>query len=125
MTCLQHTDIVPVATMASVTPIRITLIEDRSRREVAVEEGEALLHALKRAGIRLAAICGGKGACGTCRVHIGTAWQGLMPEPHRREARLLEFTKSQDGDRLSCRIPLTAEMDGLEVHIPIESKGDV
>ena len=105
-------------------PVRVTLIEAGRCRIVEGHQGEALLLALKRAGLPLAAICGGKGACGTCRVHIAPAWRDRLPAALKRELRLLDFTNAADGDRLSCRIPLAAELDGLEIHACIDTMGD-
>ena len=87
-------------------------------------EGEALLFALKRAGLPLQAICGGKGACGTCRVQIAPAWRTRLEEPARREARLLAFVGAAEGDRLSCRISLTPAFNGLEIHPCADNEGD-
>jgi CDP-4-dehydro-6-deoxyglucose reductase len=78
--------------------------------------GESLLAPLKRAGLALAAICGGNGACGTCRIHVPAGYRSRLPDASRHEIRLLKHVGAQDGDRLSCRIPLTAELNGLEIH---------
>ena len=87
-------------------------------------EGEALLLALKRAGVALQAVCGGNGACGTCRVHVPPAWRSRIPAPAKREARLLDYVGADEGDRLSCRILLTADLGGLELQPCAENKGD-
>ncbi|MBV9509062.1 MAG: (2Fe-2S)-binding protein [Caulobacteraceae bacterium] len=91
---------------------------------VSGARGEALLFALKRAGAPLPAICGGKGACGTCRIHVAAAWRARTGEPGKREARLLHYLGAGEGDRLSCQIPLTAALDGLELQTCADSKGD-
>lgn len=104
--------------------VRITLLEAGCARTVEGHEGEALLFALRRAGLPLAAICGGKGACGTCRVHVPAGWRATVPPPLKRELRLLDFTKAAKGDRLSCRIPLAADLDGLEIHACTDTMGD-
>jgi CDP-4-dehydro-6-deoxyglucose reductase len=100
------------------------IFSDPTPRAVRGLEGEALLFALKRAGADLAAVCGGKGACGTCGVSIAPRWRSRLPEPTRREARLLNFIGAEDGERLSCRIPLTADLDGLEMQTCANTKGD-
>ena len=87
-------------------------------------EGEALLFALKRAGAPLQAVCGGKGACGTCRVHVPLKWRPRTGGPSRREARLLQYLGAAEGDRLSCQIQLTADLNGLELQLCADSKGD-
>jgi ferredoxin len=103
-------------------PAAIGLMFDNAPASGVV--GEALLFALKRIGAPLAAICGGKGACGTCRVNVGPDWRERTGEPGKREARLLHYLGAGEGDRLSCQIPLTADFDGLELHTCADSKGD-
>jgi ferredoxin, 2Fe-2S len=105
-------------------PIRVTLREGRDDRTIEADEGEALLFALKRAGLPLAAVCGGKGACGTCRVHVPAAWRGRLEEPGKRELRLLAFTNAAEGDRLSCRITLGPDLEGLEIYVCTETRGN-
>ncbi len=78
-------------------------------------KGESLMVALKRAGLGLLAACGGNGACGTCKVAFPPSWAGRLIEAQKCELRLLTHLKAGEGERLSCRITLTAELDGLEV----------
>ena len=104
----------------------INLFLDRTVRPCAIAgvAGEALLFALKRAGAPLHAVCGGQGACGTCLVHVAPSWRRRTGRPARREERLLQYLGAGEGDRLSCQIPLTAELDGLELHTCVENQGD-
>jgi ferredoxin len=96
-------------------PVVVTLFECGAARDVEAYEGESLMVALKRAGLPLLAVCGGRGACGTCKVAFPSEWALRLNEPEKRELRLLTHIKAQDGERLSCRISLTAELNGLEV----------
>ncbi len=96
-------------------PVAVTLWDGGQCRAVDAREGESLMVALKRAGLGLLAICGGKGACGTCRVAFPPQWAKRLAEPEKRELRLLAHLKAGEGERLSCRIKLTAALDGLEV----------
>jgi ferredoxin len=102
--------------LGSGSTVALVLGEAGALRAIAGIKGEALLFALKRAGVPLPAICGGKGACGTCRIHVAPAWRERLVEPARREARLLSHLGAGEGDRLSCRIPLSLELAGLELH---------
>jgi ferredoxin len=104
----------------------INLFFDRTVRPCAIAgvAGEALLFALKRAGVPLQAVCGGQGACGTCLVHVAPSWRRRTGQPARREDRLLQYLGAGEGDRLSCQIPLTADLDGLELHTCVENQGD-
>ncbi len=96
-------------------PVAITLFDCGVPKGIEAYEGESLMIALKRAGIPLLAVCGGKGACGTCKVAFPAEWASRLNEPEKRELRLLTHIKAQDGERLSCRIALTTELNGLEV----------
>ena len=95
--------------------VAVTLWDAGQASAIEAFEGEALMVALKRAGLSILAVCGGKGACGTCKVAFPPEWTGKLPEPEKRELRLLEHIKASDGERLSCRITLTKALDGLEV----------
>ena len=102
---------------------RVELFVDH--RAVEGSDGEALLFALRRAGVPLQAVCGGKGACGTCIIHVPPEWRNRTGEPSKREARLLQYLGAGEGDRLSCQIRLGAELNGLEVQICTnQTKGD-
>lgn len=102
---------------------RVELFIDH--RAVEGTDGEALLFALKRAGVSLQAVCGGKGACGTCIIHVPPEWRNRTGEPSHREARLLRYLGAGEGDRLSCQIGLGADLNGLEVQsCTKQTKGD-
>ena len=54
-------------------------------REIASHDGETIFQSARRSGVRIIGACGGRGACGTCRVLVTegeiddagdeTAWQ--------------------------------------------------
>ena len=96
-------------------PVAVTLWEAGQCRVVEAHEGESLMVALKRAGLGLMAVCGGKGACGTCRIAVPAEWSGKLAEPNKRELRLLTHLKAGPDERLSCQILLSAALNGLEV----------
>ena len=64
---------------------------------VEAYEGESLMVALKRAGLPLLAVCGGKGACGTCKVAFAPQWVGAAGRPDKRELRLLDPSQGRHG----------------------------
>ena len=102
---------------------RVELFIDHRAAEGS--DGEALVFALRRAGVPLQAVCGGNGACGTCVIHVPPEWRNRAGEPSQREARLLRFLGAGEGDRLSCQIRLGADLNGLEVQIRTNpTKGD-
>jgi 2Fe-2S ferredoxin len=84
-------------------------------RAIEAHEGESLMVALKRAGLGILAVCGGKGACGTCRVVFAPEWSGIWQNRTSANLRLLTHLKARPDERLSCRILLTAALSGLEV----------
>ncbi len=96
-------------------PIAVTLWEAGQARRLEAHDGDVLMPVLKRAGLGLLAVCGGKGACGTCKVAFPPEWAAKLSEPEKRELRLLAHIKARNGERLSCRILLNAGHNGLEV----------
>ena len=83
---------------------------------VEAREGETLLAALKRTPLPVMSICGGRAACGSCKVAVAPAWIGRLPPPEKNERRLLAHLPGyRDGDRLACQIRLDATLDGLEI----------
>jgi ferredoxin len=103
------------ATPDAALRVAVTLWEGGLPCRVEAYEGEQLMVALKRAGLPLLAVCGGKGACGTCKVAFAPQWGARLAPPEKRELRLLTHLKAREGERLSCRIILSGELDGLEV----------
>jgi CDP-4-dehydro-6-deoxyglucose reductase len=81
---------------------------------LAVAAGSPLMPALAKAGL-LAGVCGGQGACGTCRVRVAPPWLERLAPPQRQESRLLGALDSQPGHRLACRIAMCADLDGIRV----------
>ena len=64
--------------------------------------------------------CGGSMMCATCHVYVQGEQQGVTPPMQPDEDAMLEATASprQPNSRLSCQLVMTAEMDGLVVHLP-------
>jgi 2Fe-2S ferredoxin len=63
--------------------------------------------------------CGGVMSCGTCHCHIDAKWQGKIGEPDSTELIMLEASHNYEANsRLSCQLKVTAEMEGLTVHLP-------
>lgn len=95
--------------------VSIVLWNDRRKQVLRAAEGSKLVVVLKNAGVPLPAVCGGKGVCGTCKISLMREWADKLPPPEKREQRLLIHLKAVAGERLSCQITLTAELDGIEV----------
>lgn len=89
-----------------------------TRSRVTAGQGDSLLAALKGAGLPVTSICGGRAACGSCKLAVGTAWIDRLPPPEKTERRLLSHLPGyRDGDRLACQIRLTTALDGLEIQM--------
>jgi ferredoxin len=81
---------------------------------ISAEPGDTLLAALRRAGTGIRSICGGRCACGTCRIAVEPAWIGRLPLPSRNEARLLgALPGALPAHRLACQIAVDEQTDGL------------
>ncbi|MGQ9628157.1 MAG: ASKHA domain-containing protein [Anaerolineae bacterium] len=84
-------------------------------RRAEAEEGETILEVARRAGVGLAAICGGKGTCGRCRVRVV---EGRVFPITSVEARILSQQEQDQGLRLACQTRLRGP---LKLHIPARS----
>ena len=101
--------------------VKVIFVEaNGTKTEVNARSGQVLMEAATKGGVAgIAADCGGNCACGTCRVYPELAWQGRLGEISAIEADMLEFSEdSQPGARLSCRIMVTEELEGLVVRLP-------
>jgi 2Fe-2S ferredoxin len=65
--------------------------------------------------------CGGGLACATCHCYVDDAWTERVGGPaSREESEMLESTAApiKPSSRLSCQIVMSAELNGLIVHLP-------
>jgi len=84
-------------------------------RRIEIPAGTNLLEAARLAGVELVAICGGEGACGTCRVRPVSGQ--LSPLTLTEEAELSAKDLAA-GYRLACQAEV---LSNLRVDIPPES----
>lgn len=104
---------------------KITFIENSgARHEVTVDAGISLMEAaVKNSVPGIDADCGGACACATCHVILTPEWREKLGAPSDMEASMLDFANEvTPTSRLSCQIPVTDDMDGIEVTMP-ESQG--
>ena len=103
-------------------PKLIVTNRDGETSEIDVEDGLTVMEAIRDNGFdELLALCGGCCSCATCHVMIENADGKPLPEMSEDEDDLLESSDHRtENSRLSCQIPLTAEMDGLKVTIAPE-----
>jgi adenylate cyclase len=80
-------------------------------RSVTVPRGFTVLEASRAAGIPHASVCGGRGRCSTCRVHVVRGLEGLPP-PRDAEQRVLARVAAARDVRLACQ---TRPLRDLEV----------
>lgn len=83
----------------------ITLSVPSAGIKLNVQPGTRLFDALREARVRLYAPCGGRGACGKCRVVVG----GGVSPPSDVELRLLDGKELEAGIRLACQTVLTGD----------------
>ncbi|MEK9947443.1 MAG: adenylate/guanylate cyclase domain-containing protein [Alphaproteobacteria bacterium] len=78
-------------------------------RKVAMEPGSSVLDASRRIGMPHASVCGGRGRCSTCRVHISEGRENL-PKPSAEESRVLQRVGASDATRLACQLRPTHDV---------------
>jgi 2Fe-2S ferredoxin len=90
------------------------------RREIVAPAGLSLMEAARQNGVDgIVAQCGGACACATCHVYVAPDWLAkLKPRDEMEEAMLENAWQPRANSRLSCQIPLTAELEGLTVTVP-------
>ncbi len=91
-------------------------------KDVNAENGLSLMEVIRDNGFdELLALCGGCCSCATCHVHIDPAFVDKLPKMGEDENDLLDSTDHRDeNSRLSCQIPVSAELNGLIVTIAAE-----
>ena len=93
---------------------------DGTEHAVQAEAGLSLMEAIRDNGLdELLALCGGCCSCATCHVYVEEGH--AIPPLSDDENDLLDSSDHRNGrSRLSCQIPLTAELDGMRVIIAPE-----
>lgn len=63
--------------------------------------------------------CGGSCICASCHAYIDTAWLRALPPVSLNEAQMLDaIEQSRYNSRLTCRVRVGPELDGIIVRIP-------
>ncbi len=84
-------------------------------RRISVVPGTTLLEAAQQAGVEIAAVCGGAGSCGKCRIQL---MSGELAAPTVSERRFFAEAELQAGYRLACQAPTLTD---VKFNIPPES----
>jgi len=81
----------------------------QDRITVTVRPGMTVLEALRAARVPHASVCGGRGRCSTCRVHIDAGAEHL-PVPEEDELRVLRRIAAAASVRLACQLRPRADL---------------
>jgi len=76
-----------------------------------------LMEILTAEGFDVPAICGGMAGCGTCHIGLIKGGENLEEAEEDEEFMLDSLPNLTDDSRLSCQIPLTEELNGLEIKV--------
>ncbi len=86
-----------------------------------VAPGTNLMQAATARGVPLIiGECGGSLSCATCHVVVDPAWAERAGGAQDFEDQMLDIAEAprQPTSRLSCQIVMTADLDGIVVHVP-------
>lgn len=100
---------------------KVTFVQaDGTRTDVAATDGQNLMNLAVANNVPgILGECGGACACGTCHCYVEAGWVAKLPAPDENEASMIEFVVDpNETSRLSCQLKMTAELDGLTVHLP-------
>jgi 2Fe-2S ferredoxin len=103
---------------------RLTFVHpDGKRVELTAEEGQSILDVAHANDIPMEGACEAQMACGTCHVIVDASWADKLPKPSEEELDMLDLVYGlTKRSRLGCQIRLTAELDGLVVALPAETR---
>lgn len=82
---------------------RVTFEDEAKSGEFA--PGKTLLSIAGELGVRVSHVCGGDGACGTCRIEVVSGWNNLTPPTPDETYKELE-----EPYRLSCQSKLIGDV---------------
>ncbi|CAG9166074.1 2Fe-2S iron-sulfur cluster-binding protein [Cupriavidus pinatubonensis] len=102
-------------------PILSYIAHDGARTDVDVASGVTVMQtALERGVAGINGDCGGACQCCTCHVFVEESWLSKLPPLDDMEDAMLDSTAEprRANSRLSCMLTMTAELDGLVVHLP-------
>lgn len=103
-------------------PRLLVTTRDGVTHEVDAQAGQSLMETLCDSGFNeLLAICRGSCSCATCHVYVAADHAGHLPLLGSDENDLLSSSEHRrETSRLSCQIPVTDALDGLQVTIAPE-----
>jgi 2Fe-2S ferredoxin len=95
---------------------------DGTEHRIGITPGMTLMETIRNQGVdELLALCGGSCSCATCHVFVAPGFAERLPPMSEDESDLLDSSDHRGtASRLSCQIPLSEDLDGLEVTIAPE-----
>ncbi|KOG41628.1 2Fe-2S iron-sulfur cluster-binding protein [Streptomyces resistomycificus] len=94
---------------------------DRSEQTLDLPVGTTVMRGALSHGVDgIVGQCGGYVQCATCHVYVGPDLLDRLEAVGADEERMLGFTAGPrtPSSRLSCRIEVTEDLDGLQVRLP-------
>ncbi len=98
-------------------------VTDRNgiKHELEGDTNSTLMEILRDAGLEIEAACGGCCSCATCHVYVNEKWlDKVNPKGDEEESMLDQAFDIKNNSRLSCQIPLSEELDGIELELAPE-----
>jgi adenylate cyclase len=83
---------------------RVTFADEEKTGEFPA--GRTLLSTAIEMGVTISHVCGGDGACGTCRIEVVRGWENLSPPTPDETYKELEAPH-----RLSCQAKLIGDVE--------------
>jgi|SRR5437867_132573 len=96
------------------------LTPDGQAIDLQAQDGLSVMEAAVASNVPgIDADCGGACACATCHVYIDEGWADRLPAKTELEIKMLEFAAMvEPTSRLSCRLVVGPDTDGLVMRIP-------
>lgn len=98
---------------------KITFITKDGAATTIITTNGNLMEAAKNNNIKgIDGDCGGVCSCATCHIYIDDAFTHMVNEASEIERDTLEFDElTTPQSRLSCQVPITADLDGITVRV--------
>lgn len=104
-------------------PKMVFIERDGNRKEVDAPIGLSVLEIAHRNKVDIEGACEGSLACSTCHVIVDPAWAGKLKKASEDEEDMLDLAFGLTAtSRLGCQLIMTAELDGLTVSLPGETR---
>jgi len=106
--------------------VKVTYVDSlHGPMTVTGQSGDNLLEVAHKHNIDLEGACGGELACSTCHLIFSPSWYektlAQCPKGEEEDDMLDLAWGLTDTSRLGCQCVLSAELDGIECHIPDET----